>query len=162
MTIEPDEILSILDDVCIAVGEILLRHRQLREGMLDSNAIAASQGRIEQRQAEIGKEREKIRKARESIRRRRELEKIRKDHEKDITAEATLPARLVPVMNGSGAVVGWLQSVGNGRVNVLDQRGNVVAHEIRGRTYDGSGRFAGRGSQGLRLLGHAKKKEPHE
>ena len=108
MHLTDDELLAIVDEATTALGEILLRHRQLREARLDSQVISASQERIEKRRAEIEKEREKIRKSRDVIRRRRELERIRRDHEKQKTDEAKHPPRLVAVRNGRGAVIGWL------------------------------------------------------
>ena len=72
----------------------------------------------------------------------------RRDHEKEMATETKLPARLVAVRNGKGAVIGWLQSAGVGRVNVLDRRGRVVAREIGRNTLDRRGLFTGSGNQG--------------
>src|SRR5688572_24059808 len=114
MQLTDDELLAIVDEATTALGEILLRHRQLREASRDSQVISASQERIEKRRTEIEKEREKIRKTRDVIRRRRELEKTRRDHDKEATDEGRLPPRLVSVRNDRGADIGWFQSVGGG------------------------------------------------
>lgn len=153
MQLTDDELLAIVDEATTALGELLLRHRQLREASLNSQVISASQERIEKRRAEIEKEREKIRKTRDVIRRRRELEKISRDHEKEATDEGKQSPRLVAVRNGRGAVIGWLQSAGGSKVNVLDRRGRVVAREVGGYTLSRRGGLAGAGRQGLRVLG---------
>lgn len=127
MTLTDDELLEVIDEVTIALGEILLRHRQLRESLMSGDTISASQNRIEKRRAEIEKEREKIRKTREVIRRRRELEKIRRDHEKTEVAEIKSTATTSPILNGKGAVIGWFQRAGQNRTNILSRQGRVVA-----------------------------------
>ena len=156
MTLTDGELLDVIDEVTIALGEILLRHRQLTESLVGDDTIKTSQDRIEKRRTEIEKLRNKIRKARETARRRRELEKVRKDHEKKAVAETTHSARLIAVRDGGGRVVGWLQSVGGGKVNVLDRRGVVVAREIGTATLDRRGLCVGGGvRQGLRILGQS-------
>lgn len=156
MKLTEDELLAIIDEVTIALGQILLSHRQLTEGLLDNNAIEASQDRIEKRRADIEKEREKIRKTRDAIRRRRELEKIRKDREKEAnsapqTEAKRNPAGVEAIINQRGQVIGYRQT--NGRQTVfLSPKGEVVAREVGGQTYDRRGGFVGQGKQGLRLL----------
>ena len=127
MRLTDDELLAIIDEVATALGEILLSHRQLTEGLLDGKAIAMSQDRIEKRRTEIEKEREKIRKTRDAIRRRRELEKVRKDHEKEEVAETKSTATTSPILDGKGAVIGWIQRAGGNRTNILSRQGRVVA-----------------------------------
>jgi hypothetical protein len=151
-----DDLLSLLDDATVALSEILLRHRSLEESLLATKAISASHDRIEKRRAEIEKERTKIRKARETIRRRRDLEKIRKDHEKDEVSETVKYGLMVPVRDGNGRTIGWLQAVGKDRVNVFDRWGKIVARELGSTTFDHRGRVVGRGvNQGLRVLGQS-------
>ena len=157
MTITDEELLAVIDQVTIALGEILLSHRGLTEGLVDDQRIATARDRIEKSREEIDQEREKIRKTRDTLRRRQDLEKIRQDHEKVPQSEQKRPASMVPVQDQGGRVVGWVQSVGKGRFNILDQRGRVVAREIGNHTLDGLGRYAGRGRQGLRVLGQTMK-----
>ena len=127
MRITDDELLGVIDEVTIALGEILLRHRNLRESLLANDAISASQDRIEKRRAEIEKERGKIRKTRDGIRRRRELEKISKEHEKEVATESKSTATMSPILDGKGALIGWIQRAGGNRTNILDRKGKVVA-----------------------------------
>lgn len=127
MIFSNDELLEIIEQVTLTFGELLLRHRQLTEGLVDDQRIATLQDRIEKRRAEIDQERDRIRKVRDGIRRRRELEKISKEHEKEVTAESKSTATTSPILDGKGAVIGWIQRAGGSRMNILDRKGKVVA-----------------------------------
>jgi hypothetical protein len=78
-----DEILSIIDDTTVALGQILLRHRALSESLLDTQQTDRGKEEIESLKRRIEDERENLGKIRHSQQRRKELERIRKDHEKE-------------------------------------------------------------------------------
>ena len=157
MKLTDDELLGVIDEVTIALGEILLRHRNLRESLLATDAVSASQDRIEKRRTEIEKEREKIRKTRETIQRRRELERISKQHKDDANKKPQNEAGegrsgITAIINQRGQVIGYRQESGR-QTNYLTAGGKLVAREVGGHTYDGRGGVSGRGKQGLRILG---------
>ena len=53
-----------------------------------------------------------------------------------------------------GKVVGYVQKLSSGQTQVLDRNQRLVARESSGSTFTKSGTFAGKGAQGLRLLGN--------
>lgn len=159
MTITDDELLAIIDEVTIALGEILLSHRHLTESMIDDKRISTSQDRIEKRRGEIEKERDRIRKIRDAVRHRRDVEQIRKQHEKDHdqgkrpqTEEIRKETGLETITNQRGQVVGYRQNQGSQTV-FLNCKGVLVAREVGGKTFDNRGSFVGAGRQGMRQLG---------
>jgi hypothetical protein len=83
MKLTDDEVLAIVDEVTVALGEILLSHRQLMEDFLERHGIEQAQDRIEKRRAEIQRERERIGQMKDALRHRGEVERIRKQNEKD-------------------------------------------------------------------------------
>jgi hypothetical protein len=83
MTFTDEELLDMVDEVTIALGELLLSHRQLAEAFFERHGIEQTQDRIEKRREEIQKERERIGQMRDAIRHRREVERIRKQNQKD-------------------------------------------------------------------------------
>ncbi|MCX6952531.1 MAG: hypothetical protein NTV51_10265 [Verrucomicrobia bacterium] len=157
MTFTDDELISLIEEVTTTLGQIFLFHRGLTEGLLDQDVTVRSQKKIDDLKKRLEVEREKLSQTRQAQQRRKELERLRKDHEDEIQTEG-VSKKLTQVRDQRGRPVGWIQSVGVDRVNVLDQRGRVVGRFINGQTYDQQGRFIGAGDQGLRVLGQTLKK----
>lgn len=82
MNISDDELLSIIEDTTLALGQILLRHRELSENLLDTQQTERQKEKIDSLRKQIEDERENLSKIRQSQQRRKELERIRRDHEK--------------------------------------------------------------------------------
>lgn len=155
MTVTDEDLLAIIDEVTVALGEILLSHRQLTEGFFEDQQIDRSQDRIEKRRTEIEKERNRIRKIRDAVRHRREVERLRKQHDQGKSPQTETvkkPTGIKSIINHRGTVIGYRQTNGCQTV-FLNPKGNVVAREVAGRTYDHRGSLVGNGKQGLRLLG---------
>lgn len=153
MTFTDDELISLIEEVTTTLGQIFLFHRELTEGILLQQQTDRSRDKIESLKKRMESEKEKLVQVRRSQQRKQELERIRKSHETETTTEGTSRSHLVSIRDQRGQVVGWLQSAGRNRVTVLDRRGVVVGRVINGQTYDGHGRLAGKGDQGLRVLG---------
>ena len=151
-----DELLSILEAVTLTVGQVLLTHRDLTEGLLDQNQTDRAKLKIDSLRKKIEDQREKLVQIRHVQQRKKELERIRRDHEKSSLPEQKNGS--VPVINQQGKVVGWIQTVGRDRVNILDPKGRVVGREINGVTYDRRGQARGTGRQGLRVLGMSRRR----
>ena len=83
MKISDDDLLSIIEDTTLALGQILLHHRELSENLLDIQQTDQAKERIDSLRKQIEDERENLSKIRRSQRRKKELERIRRDHEKD-------------------------------------------------------------------------------
>jgi hypothetical protein len=154
MKITDDELLSIIEDVTLTLGQILLNHRELSESLLDTQQTERGKEKMDSLRQRIAGEKEKLSRIRQTQQRKKELERLRKDHEKESkVTETKQKLGTVALRNQRGQLVGWLQTVGKNRVNILDAKGRVVAREIDGRTFDGMSQFQGYGNQGLRVLG---------
>lgn len=158
MTFTDDELLDLIEEVTFTLGQILLRHRELTEGILDQQLTDRSRDKIDSLKKRIEMEKEKLAQTRHHQQRTKELERIRKSHDQDKTqTEGTSRTQLVTIRDQRGRVIGWIQSVGKNRLNVLDGRSRLVGRFINGQTYDSKGHFIGNGNQGLRVLGQVLK-----
>jgi YD repeat-containing protein len=156
MKLSEDELIEILSDVTTLLGTALAQHVELTESLLDQNAGAQVQQKIDALKAKLDDERARLKKLHAAQQRRRELEKIRKDHERNERTPANedkATSSRVGLYNGRGRLIGWLHNEPNGKVTVYDARGRLVARELAGITLDRTGRFVGRGRQGLVVLG---------
>ncbi len=150
MTFTDDELISLIEEVTTTLGQIFLTHRELTEGILHQQQTDRSREKIESLKKRMESEKEKLVQVRRSQQRKRELERIRKSHE---TKTEGVSSKLISVRDQRGRVVGWIQSVGKSRLNILDGRSRLVGRFINGQTYDSRGQVIGCGNQGLRLLG---------
>jgi hypothetical protein len=78
MKFTDDELIEIIEDVTVTLGQILLTHRELTEGLLDQDT-ENSQRKIENLRKQIDHERRRIANARRIRRRKNELEKMRRN-----------------------------------------------------------------------------------
>lgn len=154
MTITDDELLELIEDITVSLGQILLTHRSLTEGLLDDGPTERSQQKINDLKKRLELEKDRLTQHRRSQQRKRELEKLRRDHDKEVQSES----KTTPIQNQSGRVLGWMQVVGQNRIHFLDHRGQVIGRFINGRTLDDRGRVVGMGNQGLRVLGQMLRK----
>jgi len=81
--ISDDELLSIIDDATLALGQILLRHRELSENLLDTQQTERGMERIDALRKQIEDEKERLATIRHTQQRKRELDRIRKAHERE-------------------------------------------------------------------------------
>ena len=160
MNISDDELLTIIEDATLALGQMLLNHRELSESLLDTQQTDRAKQKIDSLRKHIEDERENLAKIRQSQSRKKELERIRKHHAKEPNEARWTKQNqgTVSVLNQNGQVVGRIQSFGNNRRNIMNARGEIVAREIDGRTFNERGEFRGYGKQGLRVLGMKLKK----
>lgn len=154
MTFTDDELISLIEEVTTTLGQIFLSHRELTEGILHQQLTDRSQERIESLKKRMESEKEKLTQIRHRQQRSKELERIRKSHE---TKTEGVSSKLISIRDQQGQVVGWIQSAGRNRLNILNGRSRLVGRFINGQTYDQQGRFIGSGNQGLRLLGRSLK-----
>ena len=78
MRFTDDELLQIIEDVTVALGQILLSHRELTEGLVDQQS-ELSQRKIDGLKKRIDLERTRMLKLKRIRRRKAELEKLRQD-----------------------------------------------------------------------------------
>jgi transcriptional regulator of heat shock response len=154
MTITDDELLDLIEDITVSLGQILLTHRELTEGLLDDGPTERSQKKINDLKKKLDLEKDRLTQHRRFQQRKKELEKVRDDHDKEVQSES----KTTPIQSQSGKVIGWMQVVGPNRIHFLDHRGQVIGRFINGRTLDHRGRVVGLGNQGLRVLGQILRK----
>ena len=82
MNISDGELLSIIENTTLALGQILLRHRELSENLLDIQQTDQAK-EIDSLRKQIEDERENLAKIRQSQQRKKELDRIRQNHEKE-------------------------------------------------------------------------------
>lgn len=76
--ITDDSLLEIIDEITIAIGEILLRHQQLEEATLYDKSVEQSKDKISKKRLEIEKLKRKVLIMNLAIKRRKDAEKNRK------------------------------------------------------------------------------------
>ncbi len=105
--------------------------------------------------ARLAGEKLKLDKLNDAAKRKKELEKASKRSAGRSSANEGKQSR-VALHNNKGALIGWLSYEAGGKVTVYDSRGRLVARELAGITLDRTGRFVGRGRQGLVVLGRTQ------
>ena len=78
MKFTDEELLQIIEDVTVALGQILLTHRELTEGLVDQQS-ELSQRKIDGLKKRIDLEKSRLVKLKRLRRRKTELEKLRQD-----------------------------------------------------------------------------------
>ena len=76
--ITDDSLLEIIDEITIAIGEILMRHQQLEEATLYDKGVEQSKDKISKKRLEIEKLKRKVLIMNLAIKRKKDAEKNRK------------------------------------------------------------------------------------
>ena len=147
-----EDISDIIDQITIAVGEILVTHAELTEGLLDKTATEQFQNKIDDLKEKTKLEKEKLKKVKTAQARRRYLEKVNKNNAKRPQNEVQSQPRVICLKNSRGVVIGWVRRVGPNRTHVMDRTGRLVAIESGKRTFTARGEYFGTNSQGVRLI----------
>jgi hypothetical protein len=159
-----DDLISLMDELCIAIGEVLMNFQFLHESILDQAVSQQTQEKISKLQSKLADERARLKTQREAAARKRELEKIRSDHERERERQANRSEQTegrsggsrMPLYDGHHRLVGWIEAT-NSKINFYDRNGRIVSREFAdgialGR--DGSIRGRGKG-MGLVVLGQS-------
>ena len=151
------DLLHLLEETTTTLDQLLKSHHQLVEGFMEDNQIEQSQKRIEKQRSEIQKERDRIRHIRDVVRHRREVEQKRKENGKESKPPTNETVKgktgTETILDRRGRVVGF-RLIQKNMVTYLNGKGLVVGREIGGHSFDGRGRYFGRGQQGLRTIGN--------
>jgi hypothetical protein len=153
MTFTAEELIDLIDEITVTLGQILLTHRELTEGLLDQHRADQSRRKIDDLKRRVEVEKEKLTQIRRTQQRKKELERLRRDDPKETTTESVTKDRILCLRDQKGHVLGWVRPMGRSRVDVLDRRGQLVGRFVNGKTFNRSGQFVGDGNQGLRVLG---------
>ena len=154
MRLTQDELISIISDVTTLLGQALAQHVELTENLLNQGAgVPVQQQKLETLKTKIAGERAKLTKLKDAAKRKKELERSNRQHERPSANEGSAGVGRVALLNAQGRWIGFVETLGNGNVNVFDAKGQIVARELAGLTVDRAGRLVGRGRQGLVVLG---------
>lgn len=148
-----DELIDIISDVTTLLGDTLAQHVELTES-LSSQGVESQKQKLDSLKAKLAGEKLKLAKLKDAANRKKELQKLSTSSAtRPTTNEAKSSAGRIQLLNGQGRLIGWIHSEPNGKVTVYDAKGRLVARELNGITLDRTGRFVGRGRQGLVILG---------
>lgn len=150
-----DELIDLLSDVTTLVGTAVAKEIELKESLAGAG-IATQSEKLESLKAKLGVERVKLAKLRDAAKRKRDLEKIRSTmsgRPPRSAANESKSSGTLTLRDGAGKVVGFVRTQGPNRTEIFSAKGKLVARETNGKTYYATGRPAGDGRQGLRVLG---------
>jgi hypothetical protein len=151
------ELADLVGQICSAVGEIIVTNCQLTEGLIDDVATDTAKKKLASFRQQTAGAKAQLQKLRDAQRRKRDLTKIRDDHERQADkaeqTEGQASQRTIQLLDGHGRLIGRLKVEPSGDVLIYDSRGKLVSRELNNLTFDRTGRFRGRGKQGLVVLG---------
>jgi hypothetical protein len=155
MPLTQSELLDLIDEVNVAVAQAIASYAELNEGMIDDAATGAAKEKLERLKAKTDDAKQRLADLKDQQRHKAEVERQRRERERErqSTNESKSPQSRVALLNAKGQWIGWVETQRDGKVNVYDARGRIVARELNGITLDRTGRFVGRGRQGLVVLG---------
>ena len=151
MPLSHDEVLALVDEVNVAMAEVIANFAQLKEGMVDDGATDAAQAGLERLKQKTDDAKRQLSDLKNRQRHRREMERQRKEHERERSkaqqTEGKSTKGRVALLNAKGQWIGFVESLASGNVNIYDSRGRLVSRQLAGLTLDRAGRFVGRGRQ---------------
>lgn len=148
-----ENLAAILDDIVASIGEILVTHAELSEGMLDDAATDAAKEKLERLKAKTDDAKQRLADLKDRQRHKREVERTRKEHERAATNEAKM-SWAVTLRAASGRVIGYMRVMGKNQTDFFSASGKLVAREVGNVTY-ANGRAVYRGRLGLVVLGQS-------
>lgn len=150
-----DELIELISDVTAMLGTALAQHVELTESISTQQGAGVESQRLklDALKSRVADEKLKLAKLKDAAMRKRELEKLNRRGAWHPANESKSTPSMLSLHDQRGRLIGYIQQAGSNRINILDRKGRVVARQWDKKTFTGSGAFAGRGNQGLRLLG---------
>jgi fructose-1,6-bisphosphatase/inositol monophosphatase family enzyme len=158
MPLTQSELLDLVDDVNVAVAQVIASYAELSEGMVDDAATDAAKTKVERLKSKTDAAKKRLADLKDRQRHKRELEKLRKQRDKSAARPTTNEGKntgMVTLRAASGRVVGYMRATGKDRTDFYSAAGKLVAREVGGVTYDGQGKMVYRGKMGLVVLGRS-------
>jgi len=149
------ELSAILDDIVASIGEILVTHAELTEGMVDDAATNTAKASLERLKKKTDAAKKKLAALRDRQRHKREVERQRKENERQRGSQQneSKNSGTVTLRDASGRTIGFMRQLGPSHTDFFDRAGKLVAREVGDVTYNASGRAVFRGRLGLAALG---------
>ena len=154
----PDELIELLSDVTTLLGTALAREVELKESLAGAG-VESQRLKLDALKAKLADEKLKLSKLKSAAQRKKELEKANQ-HQPSAsrpTANESKRTGMVTLRDAAGRVVGFMRQLGPNRTDFFDRTGKLVAREVGGKTYTGTGKLAAHDRQGLRVLGQSLK-----
>jgi len=141
-----DEINSIMDEITVAVGQILINGADLQmesiTGDIGADAVKKKITRLKKQTQQAS---ERLQGSKRQKKHRVEIERQRKEHETPaktkLAANEAAIGKCISIRNEKGVVIGRIQQTGENRINYLSNDGRVISREINGITLDSKGRL---------------------
>jgi len=163
MKFSDDELITIVDDVTTTFSELLLTFRELNLDLCENeyrqNQDASDKARLDNLKKEVEKAKEELAKSRAHRARNKQLQRLKQQQDKasaDKTPknEGKRPSGTTTRFTDSrGRLVGTKVRAGKNRTYFYSADGKVASIEVNGQTFNGAGKFCGRGEIGLLILG---------
>lgn len=160
MPLSRDEVLALVDEVNVAVAEVIANFAQLKEGMVDKALTDAAKEKVEQLKQDALAAKERLADLKDRQRHKREVEQTRKEHERERSKAQQTEGKnsgMVTLRAASGRVVGYMRAMGRDRTDFFSASGKLVAREVGNVTYS-NGKAVYRGRLGLLALGQSLRK----
>lgn len=151
MPLSQSELLDLVDEVNVAVAQVIASYAELSEGMIDDAAADAAKEKLERLKQKTDDAKRRLSDLKDRQRHKREVEKRRKEHERSATNESKTSG-MVTLRAANGRVIGYMRVMNKNQTDYFDRTGKLVAREVGGVTYS-NGQAVFRGKLGLVVLG---------
>lgn len=154
MSLSHSEILSLVDEVNVAVAEAILNYASLTEGMIGDAATDAAKAKVERLKLKTDDAKKRLADLKDRQRHKKELARQRQEHEREKKQRQTegKNSGMVTLRAASGRVIGYMRVVNKDQTDFFSSSGKLVSREVGNLTY-ASGKAVYRGRLGLLLLG---------
>tara|TARA_R110002111_G_scaffold15707_4_gene40864 strand:+ start:88 stop:555 length:468 start_codon:yes stop_codon:yes gene_type:complete len=145
-------------DYGLLLRVILSKHFVVSESMLDDLATKTAKKKVERLKRDTQAAKDHYSDMKDRQRHRKEIEQKRKGHEqrrgKSRQSESK-SSGIIYLKNAKGQVIGFRRNYGPNRTDYFGAKGELVAREVGGITYDftNGGRVAAWDRQGMRVVG---------
>ena len=160
MPLSRDEVLALVDEVNVAVAEVIANFAQLKEGMVDKALTDTAKEKVDRLKQDTLAAKERLSVLKDRQRHKREMERQRKEHERERSKAQQTEGKnsgMVTLRAASGRVVGYMRAMGRDRTDFFSASGKLVAREVGNVTYS-NGKAVYRGRLGLLALGQSLRK----
>ena len=154
MPLSRDEVLALVDEVNVAVAEVIANFAQLKEGMVDKALTDAAKEKVERLKQDTLVAKERLSDLKDRQRHKREVEQTRKEHERERSKTQQTEGKnsgMVTLRAVSGRVVGYMRVMSKDQTDYFSASGKLVSREVGNLTY-ASGKAVYRGRLGLLAL----------
>jgi ABC-type sugar transport system ATPase subunit len=155
MPLTQSELLDLIDEVNVAVAQVIASYAELNEGMIDDAATGAAKEKLERLKAKTDDAKQRLADLKDQQRHKAEVERQRREREHERRKAQQTEGKssgMVTLRAASGRVIGYMGVMGKNQTDFFSASGKLVAREVGGMTYS-NGKAVYRGRLGLVVLG---------